>query len=95
MSYVVIRGCSERVNMDALHRWFAQEHGMGRSGVAAMVKRLRGGRRFTLFLDERNARRFAHRAPQWGLTGVTLHDDSDMSEYPPPLGGSGPACGGV
>jgi hypothetical protein len=87
MSYVVIRGCLERVNMDALHRWFAQEHGMTDADVVAVVTRLRGGRRFTVFLGEKKARRFAYRAPQWGLTGITVHDDDDMSEYPPPPAG--------
>ena len=83
MSYVVVRGCSPEVNTAAFGRWLRKEC-CDTTHTTKVIDRLRAGKRYTVFLDDQEAARFVRQAGQWGLTGVTLHDDDDMSEYPPP-----------
>jgi hypothetical protein len=80
MPYVVIRGCKEPVNEAAFGRWYEKETA---SDVTVVLKRLRKGLRHTLFLDEREGKQLLRLGSQWGLTGLSLHGDNDMSEYPP------------
>jgi hypothetical protein len=84
MSYVVIRGCTEKVDMAAFGRWLRRECSTTPKDVVAVIEQLYAGHRYTVFLGEKDAKWLMQRADRWGLTGVTLHDDDDMSEYPPP-----------
>ncbi len=86
MSYVVVRGCTEQVNVTAFGRWYRKVCSGTADDVAGIVKRLRMGHRHTFFLGEQEAKPLLRHAAEWGLTGVSRHDDDDMSEYPPRLG---------
>lgn len=86
MSYVVIRGCTAQVNVVAFGRWYLKVCGGSADEVVRVVKQLHKGRRHTFFLSEREAKPLLRQAAEWGLTGVSRHDDDDMSDYPSPPG---------
>jgi len=84
VGYVVIRGCTEQVNVTAFGQWYLKVCGGDADDVARVVKQLVKGRRITLFLSEREAKPLLRHADEWGLTGVTQHAEDDMSGYPAP-----------
>lgn len=86
VSYIVVLGCSPEVDRAAFARWLHDTCGSTPADTAKVIERLRVGKRHTLFLGDKEAAQFMRKATSWGFTEITLHDDDDMSEYPPPPG---------